>query len=105
MKFLQVLALGGAMAFASPAPAEATFDSAQLGHMKGVLDVCAKLNPREASDYLLQMKRLIGDATKDMVAEAAMTGEYQQAYQSITAELSSMVQEEMSKACSAYLVH
>ncbi len=103
MKILHVLVLGGAIACPSVVLAELPFDAGKLGHMKGVLDVCSKTAPREASDYFLQMKSTIGNATKAMVDEAARTDEYQQAYQSVRSELSNKAQDEMATACTAYL--
>lgn len=103
MKFLHILIFGGTMAFTSLAHANTSFDAGQFGHMKGVLDVCSRVYLRESSAYFLEMKAMIGDATKEMVNEAAATGEYQQAYQHVLAELSSMTPEEMAQACTAYL--
>ncbi len=103
MKLLHTLILAGVIASPSLAHANTSFDAGQFGHMKGVLDICGKSNLREASAYLLEMKAMIGDATKEMVNEATSTGEYQQAYQGILAELSSMTPDEMAHACTAYL--
>ena len=103
MKILYILVLGGTLACPCIALAELPFDPGKLGHMKGVLNVCSKVTPREASDYFLRMKSLIGDATKAMVDEAAKTEEYQQAYQSIASELSNKSQDEMAAACTSYL--
>lgn len=102
MKILHVLALGG-MLVATPTWAASSVDAGKLGHMRGVLDTCTRVNPQQASQYLLQMKAMIGDATKQMVDEAAQTDEYQQAYQSVTDELHDMSADEMSKNCSLYL--
>ena len=104
MKVLHILVLGGAMVCSTIALAELPFDPGKLGHMKGVLDVCSKATPREASDYFLRMKSAIGNATKEMVDDAAKTEEYQQAYQSVRSELSNKAQDEMATACTAYLM-
>lgn len=103
MKLLHILVLGGAMVCSTVALAELPFDPGKLGHMKGVLSVCIKTKPREAWDYFLKMKAMIGDATKAMVDEAAKTDEYQQAYQSVRSELSDKAQDEMATTCTAYL--
>jgi hypothetical protein len=103
MRILHILVLGGAMACPPVALADLPFDAGKLGHMKGILDVCSKATPRGASDYLLQMKAMIGAATKAMVDEAAKTEEYQQAYQSIRSEFSNMAQDEVVAACTSYL--
>lgn len=103
MKIRHILVLGGAMICSPVALAELPFDAAKLGHMRAVLEVCSKVAPREASNYLLQMKSLIGKATKAMVDEAARTDEYQAAYQSVGSELSGKSHDELASACTSYL--
>ncbi len=103
MKILHVLSLGAAMAVLSLALADPSIDAGQLGRMKGILEVCGRVDTRDASQYLLQMKALIGNATKQEVDQAAKTDEYQQAYQSIAAELNNMDPDSMAQACSGYL--
>lgn len=103
MKILHMLSLGAAMAVLSLALADPAFDAGQLGRMKGILEVCGQVNARDASQYLLQMKALIGNATKEEVDQAAKTDEYQQAYQSITTELNNMDPDAKVQACSGYL--
>lgn len=103
MKTLRILIFAGAMAGSPLALAEAPFDVGKLGHMKGILDVCSKEAPQKASAYLLQMKSLIGTATKATVDEATRTEEYQQAYESVHSELSNMAQDEAVAACTSYL--
>ncbi len=103
MKILHMLALGAAMAVLSLALADPAFDAGQFGRMKGILDVCGRVNARDASQYLLQMKAMIGSATKAEVDQAAKTDEYQQAYQAITTELNNMDTDAKVQACSGYL--
>lgn len=103
MKILRILVTGGVMACSTVTLADLPFDPGKLGHMRGVLDVCSRAMPRVASDYFLQIKSLIGDATKEMVAEAAKTEEYQQAYQSVRSELGNKAQDEVATACTSYL--
>ncbi len=103
MKTVIFLVLAGVMAYPQFALAESTVDAAQLGRMQGILNVCTRVNPREASKYLLQIKALIGDASKQAVDQAARTEEYQQAYQAVTEELKNMAPDEMAQACNRYL--
>lgn len=86
----------------SLAVAETTFDAAQLGRMQGILSVCGRVSPRQASTYLLQIKAYIGDASKESVDQATRTDEYQQAYQAVTSELHSMEKEDLERACGSY---
>ncbi len=103
MKTVNFLVLAGVMAYPQLALAESTVDAAQLGRMQGILNVCTRVNPREASKYLLQIKALIGDASKQSVDQATRTEEYQQAYQAVTEELKNMAPDEMAQACNRYL--
>ena len=103
MKILQVIVLAGAMIGPAVALADFPFDAGKLGRMKGILDVCSKATPRQASAYLLQIKSLIADTTKDMVNQATKTDEYQQAYQSIRSELSNLAPDDVAASCTSYL--
>ncbi len=86
-----------ALALADPA-----FDVAQLGRMNGILKVCGRVNPQQASKYLLQIKALIGDATRETVDEATRSEQYQQAYEAITDELGNLGPDELVQACDRY---
>lgn len=103
MKAMQVFALVMAMAYPTISLADTSVDSSQFGRMKGILSACSSVNPREASKYLLQIKTLIGDATKETVDQAARTEEYKQAYHDVTEELGSMNRDDMARACADYL--
>ncbi len=103
MKRMHVIVLAGVMAYVPGAVAESTVDAAKLGRMQGILNVCTRVNPREASHYLLQIKAMIGDASRQAVEQAARTDEYRQAYQAVTDELRNMPPDEMAKACNEYL--
>lgn len=102
MKVMQFIVFSSILSVSS-AQADASFDPAKLGKMKGILEVCTKVNPQLAGGYFLQMKSLVGYASKEKVDEAQSTDEYRQAYQSVSDELNNMDQEEMVKACNAYL--
>lgn len=103
MKVVKALTLLGAVACAPAVLAEATFDPATLGHMKAVLENCNKVNRQQASQYLLQMKALIGGATKEDVDRASKTQAYQVAYHEVSDELRDRSPQELDAACSAYL--
>lgn len=103
MKTMQVFVLVMAMASPTITLADTSVDTRQFGRMKGILSACSSVNPREASKYLLQIKTLIGDATKDTVDQAARTEEYKQAYHDVTVELGSMNRDDMARACADYL--
>lgn len=103
MKSLYRLAVAGLMMISPVVLAESTVDAVQLGRMQGILNVCTRVNPREASKYLLQIKALIGDASKRAVDQAAKSEEYQQAYQAVTEELKNMAPDDMVQACNRYL--
>lgn len=94
--------LAAAAACPSLALADTTFDAAQLGRMQGILSACSRVSPRQASNYLLQIKAFIGDASKESVDQAARTDEYQQAYQAVTNELRAMEKEDRERACASY---
>lgn len=107
MKFLRILIMGGVMVCPPVALADSSFDAAKLGYMKGVLDSCGSVSPQDASEYLLQMKSYLGNATRDSVSKAMHTDEYQQAYQSIRDKLkdetSNMTRDQKAAACTSYL--
>ena len=77
-------------------------NAGKLGHMKAVLEMCSRTSPQEASTYLLHMKTLIGDASRTAVNKAMRTDEYQEAYQSIHSEFSSLSESGIADACSSY---
>jgi len=91
------------IACVTPASAAVDFDPATLGHMKGVLESCGSVNRQAASQYLLQMKALIGSASKQEVAKIRKTPAYQAAYQSIRAELSNLEPQALTSTCASYL--
>ena len=80
-----------------------SFDPGTLGHMKAVLDSCGRVNPQKASQYLLQMKAVIGGATKSEINQPAKTQEYQAAYQSVHEKLGGLTQEGVAAQCESYL--
>jgi len=104
MKLMHTLVLSGLIAAATAASAETSLDNWKLGRMQGILDMCRSASPQQATQYLLQMKSAIGDATRQMVNQAAKTEQYQQAYQQVRAELSGMAHTERAQACQAYMV-
>ncbi len=104
MQVLRIVLFSAAIAGSMVVHADAPIDAAQLGHMKGLVDVCGRVAPRDASQYLLQLKATIGDASRETVAQVSRSQEYQQAYQAVSAELKGMAPDEMARACSAYLV-
>jgi hypothetical protein len=103
MRLYRILVLCSAVVGTPSALAGHSFDAGALGRMEGVLAVCAKVTPREASTYLLKIKALIGAAPKDSVSEAHKTEEYRQAYQSVSDELSNLTQDGVTEACAGYL--
>lgn len=103
MKTMQVFVLVMAMAYPTITLADTSIDTRQFGRMKGILSACSSVNPREASKYLLKIKTVIGDATKETVDQATRTEEYKQAYHAVTEELGSMGHDEMARTCTDYL--
>lgn len=103
MKRIQILVLAAAMAYPITNFASSLVDPGQLGHMRGILSACSRVNPREASKYLLEIKTLIGDATKETVDQATRAEEYKQAYHDVTEELGSMNRDDITRACTNYL--
>ena len=103
MKLIHSVMLVGVITAATAAMAQTSLDGWKLGHMQGVLDMCRRAVPQQATQYLLQMKSAIGDATRQMVNQAAKTDQYQQAYQQVHAELNGMAYAERAQACRAYM--
>lgn len=103
MKRLNAGVILVSLLFTVNALAEATFDPETLGHMKAVLDNCGRVNRQEASQYLLQMKAMIGPASRDSVREAERTQAYQIAYQSVRAQLDNTAPRDLALTCRAYL--
>lgn len=92
------------LSLASPsAPAQSTFDPGTLGHMRAVLELCSKSDWQEASQYLLQMKSMIGNASRQTVEKAEKSEAYRIAYQSVRSELSNRDPRDLAAACSGYL--
>ncbi len=103
MKRIQILVFVAALAYPAIDFASSSVDPGQLGRMRGILTACSSVNPREASKYLLEIKTVIGDATKETVDQIAGAEEYKQAYHDVTEELGSMNRDEMARACTNYL--
>ena len=83
--------------------AQAAIDPATLGHMKAVLALCSRSNPQKASEYLLQMKSMIGDATREAVEQASRSDSYASAYESVRSDLGSRAPEDVGRVCDSYL--
>ncbi len=103
MKKSYVLALAALIGGPQVCCAAPALDAAQLGRMKGIVDVCSRVNAQQASRYFLQMKDLIGDASRETMTQVTRSDEYQAAYQSVTSELNGMGRAEMGRACADYL--
>lgn len=100
---MHMILVAAAMACSSFVMADPGFDAGQLGRMRGILDTCRKVDPVDASHYLLQMKSLVGNATKQEVDEAMRTEAYDQAYQAVVTELANMDPDGRAKTCTGYL--
>ncbi len=103
MKTVHMMLVATAIVASSLVLADPGFDAGELGRMRGILDTCSMFNAVGASRYLLQMKSLIGNASKQEVDEAIKTGAYQDAYQAVVTELGNMDPNEREKACTGYL--
>ncbi len=103
MKRLHAGVILVSLLFALNALAEAPFDPETLGHMKAVLDSCGRVNRQAASEYLLQMKAMIGPATRDSIKKAERTQAYQIAYQSVHSQLANSDPQDFAVICKAYL--
>ncbi len=103
MKTVHMILVAASIVASSLVLADPGFDAGELGRMRGILDTCSKFNAVDASHYLLQMKSLIGNASRQEVDEAMKTGAYQDAYQAVITELGNMDPNEREKACSGYL--
>lgn len=92
------------MTLTSPsALAQSTFDPGTLGYMRAVLALCSKSDWQEASQYLLKMKSMIGNASRQTVEKAEKSEAYRIAYQSVRSELSNRDPRDRAAACSSYL--
>ncbi len=103
MKTVHMILVAAAIAASTLVLADPGFDAGQFGRMRGILDTCSKFDAVGASHYLLQMKSLIGNATKQDVDEAMKTETYQEAYQAVVTELANMDPDGREKACTGYL--
>lgn len=103
MKTVHLILVAAAVAASTLVLADPGFDAGQLGRMRGILDTCSKFDAVGASHYLLQMKSVIGNATKQEVDEAIKTDTYQGAYQAVVTELANMDPDEREKTCTGYL--
>ncbi len=95
--------MAGLLCATAAIDAQAAVDPAALGHMKAVLALCTRSNPQKASEYLLQMKSMIGDATREAVEQASRTDAYAGAYESVRSDLGSRAPEDVGRVCDSYL--
>jgi len=103
MKFVQTVLAIATVAFAVAVSATPEFDPATLGHMQAVMASCGQVDRQEASQYLLEMKAMIGDATKSEVDKIAKSQAYRIAYRSVRDDLKDRPPKELAAACSVYL--
>lgn len=103
MKTVHMILVAAAVAASTLVLADPEFDAGQLGRMRGILESCSRFDSVGASHYLLQMKTVIGNATKQEVDEAMKTDSYQEAYRTVVTELANMDPDEREKACTGYL--
>ncbi len=97
------LLLAGALAWAPPAPAAQQVDAGNLGHMEAVLAYCSKTTPEEGAKYLLKIKTMVGDASRDAVVAARKTDEYQQGYHAVSDQLDGASPDQVADLCAGYL--
>lgn len=91
---LVVPQLGGAQL---PIPTEA------FGKMEGVLDFCAKANPKDAAKYEKIRTELVKNAPDKDLPQMRKTQAYKDAFEQAKSEFTKMPKDKVVEACSASL--
>ena len=98
--FIGLLALGwSGAALAAQSKAQAP-DPHALGTTEAVFDYCAKVDPTGAAKVHARLKQLVKGASKETLAEARQSEEYQKAHRSVDEFVAQVDGHNASKICS-----
>lgn len=103
MKIFLILGLCTALSLPTLARSEAPIDGETLGRMEGMLTFCAKADTQSAVKYQEALKLLTRNQSTKDVESARKSKEYQDAFESINADLGKASTDDAVKACSAFL--
>lgn len=95
--------LCAAIALPPLALAEIAVSGDSLGTAQGMVDFCAQLNPAAAAKLKDQAGQLVRGVPEREVAKLRRTAAYQEAYQSVSAELDQVPAQEALVACNGFL--
>lgn len=85
---------------AAAAPVSNSVDARALGMAEALLDYCAKNDPTGGAKVLARLKRLVQGASKEALATARKSGEYQSARDSEAAFLGKVDPRNAHRVCS-----
>jgi hypothetical protein len=103
MKTPQILCLSAAFLIPQLAGAKLPLPNESFGQLEGILDFCAKADPKAAPKYQERKKLIIDNASEKEVADGRKAQQYKDGYQEISDRLAKVPKDKAGKACSAYL--
>jgi hypothetical protein len=103
MKFNRLLLVCTAITLPQLTMAKLPFAIDEFAKVERTLSFCSELNPGSAAKYQEMAERYVGNAPEKELAEARITPEYKEAYESNGALLADMPKEQVIEACNAFL--
>jgi hypothetical protein len=102
MKIRAILCLS-ALAVAPLALAKLTMTPQTLGQIEGTLKFCSDANPKAEAKYKEFGKMLVKDATEEELKKVRDSGEYKEAYDTITERLGKVPKDKAVGACTDFV--
>jgi ABC-type taurine transport system substrate-binding protein len=103
MRIHRLFCLGAVLVFAQVALAKLPFSNEALGKVEGTLDICAQDDAQATSKYQERKNALVRGLPEKELAEARQAQAYKDAYESVSAELSTFPKDHVVEACTAFL--
>src|ERR1700676_2339736 len=100
MRIQHFVLLGAALVLPQLGGAQLPFPTPAFAKIEGVLDFCAKANPKDSEKYEKLRKELVKDASEKDVSETRKTQEYKDSYEQAKSEFTKMPKEQAIAACS-----
>ena len=97
---IAVVALGCSGAAPAAQSAAHAPDPRELGKAEAVLDYCAKVDPSDAAKIHTRLKQLMTGASKESIAQARQSEDYQKARRSVEGFLAHVDQHNAARVCS-----
>lgn len=78
-------------------------DPRSLGTAEAIVSYCAKIDPAAAAKYQQHIKRLVGNASEEVLAKVRQSREYQKARDTVDQSVGKLDEGEAKRTCSASL--